>query len=378
MEDFYIFALLTLFFSILFKLFKHKQESHKNLPPSPPSLPFIGHLHLLKEPLYQSLQALSEKYGPILLLRFGTRKVLVVTSPSAVEECFTTNDIVFANRPFTLTGRHLNYNNTTLGVASYGDLWRNLRRITTLPVFSNARLAMTSGIRQKEVKLFLNQLMKGHSCGSSKVELKSKFFELPFNILTMMIAGKRFYGENVDDEKEANQFRYLIREHVELAKPVNVGEFFPILHWLTYRKIERKMVGVMKKMDEFFQNLVDERRQKSSLTESYNMIDNLLLSQEKEPDFYTDEMIKGIILVLLIAGTESSSSTMEWTMSLLLNHPDVMKKVKAEIDIHVGQDHLLEEQELGKLNYLQNVINETLRLYPPGPLLLPHEASDDL
>uniref|UniRef100_A0A5B7AES3 Uncharacterized protein n=1 Tax=Davidia involucrata TaxID=16924 RepID=A0A5B7AES3_DAVIN len=389
MEDCYIFALITLsLFTVLFKLFIHKPEGHKNLPPSPPGLPIIGHLHLLKEPLYQSFQALSEKYGPIFILRFGTRKVLVITSPSAVEECFTsTNDIVFANRPLTLAGKHLHYNTTTVAVAPYGDLWRNLRRITTLQVFSTTCLAMTSGIRQKEVKLFVNQLMKkGHGHSSSKVELKSKFFELPFNILTMMIAGKKFYGENVDDENAASQFRYLIEKHFQLAKPENDGEFFPILQWLTSRKVEREMVEMMKMTDEFLQNLVDERRQilfreshinGPSSSESKTMIDNLLLSQQKDPHFYTDEIIKGIIWVLLLAGTESSSSTMEWVMSLLLNHPDVMEKVKAEIDVHVGQDHLLEEQELRKLNYLQNVISETLRLYPPGPLLLPHKASDD-
>ncbi|KAF5942400.1 hypothetical protein HYC85_020042 [Camellia sinensis] len=120
-----IFSLLLLFF--ILKLLTSKQERYKNLPPSPPGLPIIGHLHLLKEPLHQTLQAFSDKYGPILLLRLGPKKVVVVTSPSAVEECFTKNDVVFANRPRSLAGKHLNYNNTNMGVAPYGELWRNLR-----------------------------------------------------------------------------------------------------------------------------------------------------------------------------------------------------------------------------------------------------------
>lgn len=79
----------------------------------------------------------------------------------------------------------------------------------------------------------------------------------------------------------------------------------------------------------------------------------------------------------LVAGTETSSTTMEWAMSLLLNHPQAMKKVVTEIEAKVGFDHLLDESDLEKLTYLQNVINETFRLYPPAPLLLPHESSSD-
>lgn len=64
-------------------------------------------------------------------------------------------------------------------------------------------------------------------------------------------------------------------------------------------------------------------------------------------------------------------------MSNLLNHPQVLKRVKAELDAQVGQQNLVDESDLSKLTYLQNVISETLRLYPPAPLLLPHYSSDD-
>ena len=80
---------------------------------------------------------------------------------------------------------------------------------------------------------------------------------------------------------------------------------------------------------------------------------------------------------MLVAGSETSATTMEWTLALLLNHPKAMQKVKAEIDVNVGQDRLTNELDLSKLIYLQNVITETLRLFPVVPLLLPHESSND-
>ncbi|CAL5414625.1 unnamed protein product [Camellia sinensis] len=327
-----IFPLLLLFF----KLFTSKQERYKNLPPSPPGLPILGHLHLLKDPLHQTLQAFSDKYGPIIFLRFGPRKVLVVTSPSAVEECFTKNDIVFANRPRSPAGKHLSYDYTTIAAASYGDLWRNLRRITTLEIFSNSRLERTSGIRGEEVKFWVNQLMK--NCGDggySKVNLKNKFFGLSFNVITMMIMGKRFYGEGVEDVEEAKLFQNLMREHFELANTSNPADIFPVLRWVDFFGMEKKFVANAENMDKFLQDLVDKRRRISASTKTKTLIDNLLSLQETEPEFYTNNIINGIVMILLIAGTETSSATMEWAMSLLLNHPDVMTKVQAEINAHV-------------------------------------------
>ncbi|KAL3505096.1 hypothetical protein ACH5RR_034937 [Cinchona calisaya] len=97
---------LAIFLSSILSLFVRQQILRKNQPPSPPTLPLIGHLHLLKEPLNQTLQSLSANYGDILLLRLGVRKALTVTSPSAVEECFTKNDIIFANRPRSISSKH--------------------------------------------------------------------------------------------------------------------------------------------------------------------------------------------------------------------------------------------------------------------------------
>ncbi|KAJ0024624.1 hypothetical protein Pint_07008 [Pistacia integerrima] len=81
-------------------------------------------------------------------------------------------------------------------------------------------------------------------------------------------------------------------------------------------------------------------------------------------------------MTLLVAGTDTTPVTAEWAMSLLLNHPLVLKRARAELDHHVGHDRLAEEPDFVKLPYLQRIINETLWLFPAAPFLVPHESSN--
>ncbi|KAF2309737.1 hypothetical protein GH714_004871 [Hevea brasiliensis] len=107
------------------------------------------------------------------------------------------------------------------------------------------------------------------------------------------------------------------------------------------------------------------------------MIDVLLGLQENEPEYYTDDIIRGMMQVLLSAGSDTSAGTMEWALSLLLNNPEALVKAKAEIAKNIGQAKLIEESDLSKLPYLHGIINETLRIHPTAPLLAPHESSEE-
>ncbi|KAI4316656.1 hypothetical protein L6164_024614 [Bauhinia variegata] len=276
-------------------------HNNKKLPPSPPGLPVIGHLHLLRDPLlHRSLHELNEKYGPILYLRFGNRKVLVVSSPSAVEEIFTKNDILFANRPRTLAGKHLGYNNTTIGFSSYNNHWRNLRRLTSLELFSTARIAMCTNIREEEVQLLVKRIFQESSAQASKIEPKPRFRELAFNNMLRMLTGKSFYGDDLVSQ-EGKEFQALMKEFAELGATF-LNDFFPILQWFDYQGVEKRMVKLMNKMDGFVQNLIDDHRRRRSKGEIFSnqerstLVETMLSLRENEPEFYTDQNIRGVIL----------------------------------------------------------------------------------
>lgn len=293
MEDTLLYLFLFILFFLALKIFQSRIR-RQNLPPSPPAIPIIGHLNLLKPPMHRTFHSLAEKYGPIIFLRFSCRPVVIVSSSSAAEECFTKNDIVFANRPKLLTGKHIAYNYTTLVHAPYGDHWRNLRRIGSIEIFSTHRLNVLQSIRKDEIRRLLTKLSYQSLRDFAKVELKSVFNELTFNIMMRMIAGKRYYGDDVSNEKEARKFREMMKEVITYSGVSNPGDFMPILNWIS----ERKVIMLAKKVDKFLQGLIDEHRNnKENLERKHTMIDHLLALQESQPDYYTDEIIKGLIQV---------------------------------------------------------------------------------
>ncbi|KAK2976100.1 hypothetical protein RJ640_009532 [Escallonia rubra] len=361
---------------LLSKFILRKTRPHKNLPPSPPSYPIIGHLHLIKEPVHQVLQQLSHKYGPIFALRFGSRPVLVISSPAAVEECFTKNDIIFANRPHLLLRKHIDYNYTSITAAPYGPHWRNLRRFITLEIFSTAKLNTFLSIRQEETRSLVKNLFRDSQQSFAKVEIKSKLSELSFNIIMRMVAGKRYFGVEVEDNEEARVFRGVIEEVFALGGASNPGDFLPLLQWIDFQGFEKRLIRLKKKADRLYQDLIDERRNNKE-GKNKTVIDAMLALQDTEPENYPDNIIKGNISTILLAGTDTSAVTIEWALSLLLNHPKVLEKARAELDSYVGQDRLVDEPDLPELHYLQSIVNETLRLFPAAPLLVPHESSDD-
>ncbi|KAA0060937.1 hypothetical protein IC582_006631 [Cucumis melo] len=369
----------------LLRLLQSKNTGRERLPPSPPggSFPILGHLYLLKNPLHRTLAKLSAQHGPILLLHFGSRPVLLISSPSAAQECLTKNDIAFASRPRLSVGKHLGCNYTNILWAPYGPHWRNLRRIATLQILSPNRVHMYGSVRREEVKFLIRRLCGGiGENGFRMVEMKKVFFETVLNVMMRMIAGKRYCGER--ESEEAERFREIVKEGFKVSGATNMGDFLPsFLKWVgLWSGIEKRMERLQGLRDGFMQNLIEERRRMrrdngDEMKESRVMADVLLDLQQTEPHYYTDAFIRCMMQGMLSAGTDTSSATMEWALSLLLNHPNSLLKAQEEIDTHVGPNRLLQESDLSNLPFLHSVLKETLRIYPVAPLLVPHESSQD-
>ncbi|KAG5543567.1 hypothetical protein RHGRI_016342 [Rhododendron griersonianum] len=317
---FYLISIASILSLLLLRLLQQKPSSPKITPPSPPPLPIIGHLHLIKQPLHRTLEKLSQQYGPIFTLRFGSRPVLILSSPSAIEELFSKNDLIFANRPRRLAGKHIHYNYTTIGSSSYGEHWRDLRRLTTLEIFSTTKLNLFLGIRQEEVRSLLRNLFRSSRKSFVKIEMKSRISTMLYNTIMRILSGKRYYGIDEEDSEEAGEFRDIIRNVSELSGALHLGDFVPSLRWVDFGKLEKRMLTTKKKMDAIFQGLIDENRSEDTEVSHSNggkaksMINSMLGLQNSDPQYYSDEIIKGTILTNRISPNCPTSSSDDCTI----------------------------------------------------------------
>jgi len=109
-----------------------------------------------------------------------------------------------------------------------------------------------------------------------------------------MVAGKRYYGEDVKEIKEARIFKEIMEEFAECIAVRNLGDMIPLLQWIDFTGHLKKLDRLSKKMDVFLQGLVDEHRDDRDRN---TMINRFLALQEEQPEYYTDEVIKGHVLV---------------------------------------------------------------------------------
>ncbi|XP_061978092.1 desmethyl-deoxy-podophyllotoxin synthase-like [Populus nigra] len=363
---------LLFIFMVLRILKKSKTKAFTpNLPPGPRKLPVIGNLHQLFCSLpHHRLRDLAEKHGPIMHLQLGQVQTIVISSPETAEQVMKVHDINFAHRPHLLAAEIIFYNCTDIATAAYGDYWRQLRKISILELLSPKRVQSFRSIREEEVSSLIGSIS---SSAGSIVNLSRMLFSVAYNITTRAAFSKL--------RKEEEIFVPLVQGIIQVGAGFNIGDLFPsikLLPWIT--GMRSRMERLHQEADRILESIIKEHRARKAEGNSSNeskaddLVDVLLdLQEHGKLDFsLTTDNIKAVILDLFIAGTETSSTILEWAMSELLKHPEVMEKAQTEVREVLGKDG-----GVGELNYLKMVIRETMRLHPPLPLLLPRECREE-
>ncbi|GMN24909.1 hypothetical protein TIFTF001_040639 [Ficus carica] len=345
--------LLFLFLLLTWLLMKTRifKKQNKNRPPSPPKLPFIGNLHQLGSLPHQSLWQLSKKYGPVMHLQLGKMPTVVISSAEAAKEVLKTHDLDSCSRPPLQGARRLTYNYQDIAFSPYGEYWREIRKICVVKLFSVKRVQSYESIREEEITNMINSISHhALSSPSSPVDLTEKLFALTASFIFRMAFGTSFEGSDFNH----NKFNEVVHAAEATMGSFSAAEIFPFVGWIVdwLSGLNQKREKVFHELDGFFQRVVDEHlNPRRTKPQQEDIIDVLLKIIKEQSGFgaamLTEKNIKAVLLNMFLGGVDTSAITVIWAMAELAKKPSVMKKAQEE---------------------------ETFRLHPAGPLLLPRES----
>ncbi|XP_057730884.1 cytochrome P450 71A1-like [Arachis stenosperma] len=357
--------------------FTRRNNEINNLPPSPPKLPLIENLHQLGTLPHQSLKALSKKYGPLLLLQLGQTQALVVSSAELVEEIAKSHDVAFSNRANNKAARVFFYQCNEVGFAPYGEEWRKKRKLCVLELLSTNRVKSFQPIRENEVSMMINSVYEACAKGLS-VNLSKMIIATSTNISSRCIFGLRF--ETSDDGRKS--IAKVVRKMMSQLTTLGVGDLFPSLDWVdVFTGFMSRLKVTFAELDAFLEEVIEEHKRKKNCDDNNkDFVDVLLQLQERDMlEFELNgDTMKSLLLDLFVGGSDTVSTTIEWAFAELANNPKIMKKVQEEVRRIVGGKSMIKENDLNQMKYMKCVIKETLRLHPPGPLLIPRETANSV
>ena len=313
-----------------------------------------------------------------MLLHFGSAPVLVVSSAVYAREIMKTHDLAFANRPKATIFEKLLYNKNDVSMAPYGEYWRQIRSICVLRLLSNKRVQSFRNVRYEELEIFMGKIEKSKSA----INLSDSFASLTNDIICRVALGRKYGGD-----EDGKKFKTLLKDFNQLLGVFNVGDYIPSLGWINkINGLDGKVEKVAEEFDGFLEKVVEEHASKL-LNKRDNDDDgdrdfvDVLLDIQKDGSAgfpLTRVSIKAIILDMFAAGTDTTSTLLEWVMTLLLRHPKVMEELQDEVRRTGNGKPMILEDDLERMHYLKTVIKETLRLHPPIPLLVPHFSTRDV
>nr|QWK52393.1 cytochrome P450 71B29 [Isatis tinctoria] len=321
MSIFLCFIFLLPFFLIFFKNLK---PSKWKLPPGPKKLPIIGNLHQLQELPPRNL---SQKYGPVILLRFGFVPVVVISSKEAAEEVLKIHDLECCSRPETAGTRKISYNFKDIGFAPYGEEWKAMRKLSVVELFSTKKLQSFRHIREEENDLLVKKLMES-ALRRSPVNLKKTLHTLVGSIVCRIGFGKNLHEcEFMDGDSIAD----LVHKSELLETTSMFSDFFPggigrFIDWISGQN--KRLNNVFSELDTFFQNILDDHiKPGRRVVESSDIIDvmiDMMKKQEKNGDSFklTTDHLKGMISDIFIAGVSTSAFTLVWAMTELIRNQE--------------------------------------------------------
>ncbi|KAH9290542.1 hypothetical protein KI387_034659, partial [Taxus chinensis] len=369
-------ALTILVLLGIFYILSGHRNSGRRLPPGPFPWPILGNLHQLGTLPNRNLEQLAKKHGPIMFLKLGSVPAVVVSSSAMAKEFLKTHDLVFASRPESAAGKYIAYNYKDVVLSPYGPYWRQMKKICVVELLNAKRIESFRSLREEEVSLTIRSVWEKSRQCTVAVNLTKTLSSLTQGLMLRILSG----NDDRFDSGNANAIKEMMSEVSETVGTFNLGDFLPWMNWLDLQGVQRRMKNVHKDFDQVITKIIEQHQQGRARGtpdgQAKDIIDVLLEMEATDDVSITIENIKAVVLDIFLGGADTTSTTLEWAMSAMVENPEVARKLQEEIESVVGRERAVKESDLPSMEYLQCVVKETMRLYPAVPLLIPHESTE--
>ncbi|CAL5047294.1 unnamed protein product [Urochloa decumbens] len=360
-------------------IFQPLIDARRRLPPGPRRLPVIGNLHNIgrkNNPPHRAFAALADRYGLLVSIRLGGVRAVVASSRATAMEVLHRRNGDLAGRGGMDAWHACGHHAHSIIALPPRRKSRAMRKLCAEEVFAPRRLAAAElrAAREDEARELARAVSDevaagiGGSPPAGTVAVACAVFPRVASVLWRSV-----FSEELD-AATARELGEVVREAVVVAGTPNLSDFFPAIAAADVLGVRRRMEKLVGWTYGVIDRQIELRRRRRAAGEprKNDLLDAALdmegEAQGEEGWVMNQDAMRGMFMDLLVAGSGSTTSTVEWAMAELLQNPGCMEKVQEELKRVLGARTHVAESDISHLPYLQAVVKETLRLHPTVPI----------
>jgi cytochrome P450 len=339
-----------------------KNTEPKKRPPGPSALEMPSWFMRAQKNVFRTFVELLHDYGEMVRIPLSPKRAFYLcSSPDAIKHVLQDNH---RNYKKAITYDFLK---PVVGhglLTAEGDFWLRQRRLVA-PMFHRQRVqsfADTMIETTGEMLADWEQLDRGEPFDAAKA----------MSQVTLSIAGKLLFNRDIGRESAwiGEAMLLLFRDvNQRIMSPIKIPRSIPTPH-------NRQVQEAIDNLEDLVYGLIEQRRGREA--DYDDLLSMFMLAEDEETGERMDDVqIRDELMTFMIAGHDTTSNLLAWALYLLSKHPDVRRQLEAEVDEVVSGD-VPTFEEVRELDFLEQVIDETLRLYPPAWTVEREPIEDDV
>jgi cytochrome P450 len=317
------------------------------MPPGPRGSWLFGATNFLRDQPLDLLTNWARQYGDVVSWRTFHIRIYLLNLPDDIETVLVSRSRSFGK------GRLLQANRALFGnglLTSEGEFWLRQRRLTQ-PAFHRERVAACGGTMVARATEMLSRWRDGEVRDIHRDMMR----------VTLAIAAESLFGASV--EQEADRVGAALNILMEMN--ASSRRLFSLLRRLP-TAANHRLSRAIGELDGIIYGIIAQRRAAGANGNGIgdDLLSILLNAQDEDGSRMTDRQLRDESLTLLLASHETTAVALSWTAYLLAQHPAVEELLHAELDAVLGGRPPTVE-DLHRLRYTEQIVRESLRLYPP-------------